>query len=224
MSSSSETSKKVLVRKSKKPINILIVLVVVLIITAIWSAVAITNSDSKTEKIQVTTEKVERSVSGKSIDDDRKDALAAATEIMNLAVKSPTGVDFNERLNTLDTGDLSVIDENLVTKMRFKDTFEDSKDMQLNTYQSLVTLSTLIQKSTGSDALSPSSDIMWKNVYVDTEAGSAFVPLAIYAGPSGGFSFEMIYADGEWKLAPYSLIDSVKLSAKIQGAVDATVK
>jgi hypothetical protein len=35
---------------------------------------------------------------------------------------------------------------------------------------------------------------------------------------------EMVYVDGGWRLAPYSLLDSVKLSAKLQLAAESAAK
>lgn len=211
--------KKVARKKNLKKINAIVISAVVLVLLLIWGTVAITNAsnDSDTSgNSSKSTEKVEKSLSGKSIDDDRKDALAAATDILNTAAKSTDGKTFEERVTALDEGDMTVVDPALESMIRFKDVFAESKDMQTNTYQSVVTLATLIQQSNQTETIAPSSDTMWKNVYVDSETGTAFVPLAIYAGPSAGFSFEMVYVDGNWELAPYSLLDAVRLSAKLQ--------
>jgi hypothetical protein len=214
---------KVVTRSNRKLWSIVVIgLLTVGILTA-WLFYGITKAseNSSNETSTVSTQKVERSLTGKSIDDDRKAALAAATDVLNLAGNSPTGGDFSVRLKALDEGDTKVVDPELVKSIRFKDVFADSNEMKNNTYQSLITLSTLIKNSTGSSTITPTSDTMWKNVYVDAELGTAFVPMAIYAGPSSSFSMEMVYVDGDWKLAPYSLLDSVKLSAKLQLAAEA---
>lgn len=220
---STGATRKVVVRSNRKFWSIAIIGFLVVGILAAWIIYGVSqvSGNSSNETSTVSTQKVERSLTGKSIDDDRKAALVAATEVLNLAGNSPTGGTFSERLKALDGGDTKVVDPALVKTIRFKDIFADSNEMKNNTYQSLITLSTLIKNSTGASTITPTSDTMWKNVYVDTELGTAFVPMAIFAGPSSSFSMEMVYVDGTWKLAPYSLLDSVKLSAKLQMAAEA---
>lgn len=213
------TSKKKVVRKKNlKLINSIVIGGLVLILLVIWGTVAITKSVTPEESNSNTSaQKVEKTVSGKSVDEDRKDALNAVTNILTLSAKSPNpDENFEQRLTKLDAGDRSAIDPALTDTIRFVDVFADSPDMQTNTLQSLITFATVIQQTTGSEAIAPTSDTMWKNVYMDSETGTAFVPLALYAGPSSGFSFEMVYVDGEWKLSPYSILDAVRLSSNLQ--------
>lgn len=220
---STGTTRKVVVRSNRKFWSIAVIAFLIVGVLAVWLFYGISQAsgNSSNETSTVSTQKVERSLTGKSIDEDRKAALVAATEVLNLSGNSPTGGTFSERLKALDGGDTKVVDPALVKAIRFKDVFADSNEMKNNTYQSLITLSTLIKNSTGASTIAPTSDTMWKNVYVDAELGTAFVPMAIFAGPSSSFSMEMIYVDGGWKLAPYSLLDSVKLSAKLQLAAEA---
>lgn len=216
-------TRKVVVRSNRKFWSIAVIGFLIVAVLAAWIIYGITKAseNSSTGNTVTSTQKVELSVSGKTADEDRKDALAAAAEILNLSAKSPTGRKFQDRLKALDSGDTKVMDPELTSRIRFQDIFAESDEMKNNTYQSLITLATLINNSTGSSTIKPISDTMWKNVYVDTERGTAFVPLAIFAGPSSSFSMEMVYVDGKWSLAPYSLLDSVKLSAKLQIAAEA---
>lgn len=199
-------------------LSLMIIAGLIVVIVAIWSFVLLSNDDSSEpeNKTETSTQQVERTVSGKTADEDRKDALAVVTDLLNISAESPTGEPFNTRLEKLNSGDRGVINPKIEENIRFVDTFAESKDLQTNVYQSLVTFATLIQQTTGQDKIAPLSVDMWKNVHVDSELGTAFVPLAAYAPQSAGFSFEMVYVDGEWKLSPYSIIDSVKLSAKLQ--------
>lgn len=221
--SSAPSVRKVIVRRNRKFWSIVAIGFLLTAILAAWVTYGITkfSENSSTANVAASAQKIDRAVTGKTADEDRKAALATATDILNLSGNSPTGAKFDERLQSLDSGDVKVIDPELTKLIRFQDLFSDSNDMKNNTYQSLITMSTLIKNSTGSSEIKPSSDTMWKNVYVDSEMGIAFVPLAIYAGPSSSFSMEMVYVDGGWKLAPYSLLDSVKLSAKLQLAAEA---
>lgn len=221
---STPITRKVVVRSNRKFWSISAIGFLVAAILASWITYGITKSseNSSSSAPATSAQKVDRAVTGKTADEDRKAALAAAADVLNLSGNSPTGAKFDERLKSLDTGDTKVIDPELTKLIRFKDIFADSAEMKNNTYQSLITMSTLIRNATGSTEIKPTSDTMWKNVYVDSELGTAFVPLAIFAGPSSSFSMEMVYADGGWKLAPYSLLDSVKLSAKLQLAAEAS--
>lgn len=216
-------TRKVVTRSNRKFWSIAVIGFLIIGVLIAWVVYGISQASesSANESSTTSTQKVERSLTGKSIDEDRKDALAAATDVLNLSGNSPTGENFSERLKALDAGDSKVVDPELVKAIRFKDVFAESNEMKNNTYQSLITLSTLIKNATESDTIAPTSDTMWKNVYMDTELGTAFVPMTIYSGPSSSFSMEMVYVDGGWKLAPYSLLDSVKLSAKLQLAAEA---
>jgi hypothetical protein len=217
-----ETMRKVVLRQKRRRWVFFALIAFVVAIVAVWVIWGLTQlGKSSDTTVTVSTQKVERSITGKSIDEDRKAALTSAQNILNLSLKSPTGANFQDRLKSLDSGDTKVVDPELVKAIRFKDSFDDSNEMKNNTYQSLITISTLINNSTGSSTVAPTSDTMWKNVYVDTELGTAFVPMAVFAGPSSSFSMEMVYDGGNWKLAPYSLLDSVKLSAKLQLAAEA---
>lgn len=215
--------RKVIVRSNRKFWSISAIGFLLTAILATWITYGVTKSYESSSNANVSTsaQKIDRAVTGKTADEDRKAALAAATDILNLSGNSPTGTKFDERLNSLDAGDTEVIDPELTKLIRFQDSFADSEDMKNNTYQSLITMSTLIMNATGSLEIKPASDTMWKNVHVDSEMGTAFVPLSIYAGPSASFSMEMVYIDGGWKLAPYSLLDSVKLSAQLQKQLEA---
>lgn len=207
-------------KRNKLWLSIAVALVAVLASAGIWILAFSTGSNNSSDD-KISVQKTERSLSGKSADEDRQDAINAATDLLNLAAESPTNEEFDKRLEKLSEGDQTVISPELKNGIRFVDTFEN-ENLQVNVYQSLVTFATLIQQTSGKAVVEPGTVDMWKNVHVDSELGIAFVPIAAYANQSAGFSLEMIYVDGEWKLAPYSLIDSVKLSAKLQlGAEDA---
>lgn len=154
-----------------------------------------------------------RSVSGKNVDQDRKDATKSAERILTL---SQTGKDdnFEKRIKKIDKGDLSSIPKDLTKKIRFTDAFDDDEELKYTTYQSLIALDHAMLK--GKDPQLAQSDA-WKSVYVDQKTGTAYVPLGIFAGTDVPFSFEMNYIDGHWELAPYSFIEQVKMSSAFNG-------
>lgn len=202
-------------RSNKKIITISILIGTGLLIAAIWiTALIVTKDVGKIQESNAKTETVERTLTGKNDDQNRKDALSTATFILNESLKSD--LKFEDRMEKLDSGDNSSISKELQDKLRFIDIFEDTKSLQANTYQSLITLSTVITMANDSEEILPVSENAWAAVYIDSETGNAFVPMSIYSETNSGFSLHLIYDGKDWKLSPYSLIDSVKLSANVQ--------
>lgn len=158
------------------------------------------------------TEKVEKSVTGKSANEDRQDALKAAGEILTLAAKTEKDMTPEERAKKIDEGDMSVVDKDLAKKIRLADVYSED-DMKANVYQALIAMTKYIAVD---GKVSPVSENSWQSVYVDSEIGVAYVPLSTFYDNGTVFSFEMVYVDGEWKFAPYSFMDIVKLSASLQ--------
>lgn len=157
--------------------------------------------------------KEQRSVTGKSLEEDKKAAIAALNNILITADKSPTGVAAPARLQTLNTDDYSVIDPALPGLIHYGP--DATAGLKTSTYQSLVTLSTVVKEKNGKGKIEPINEDAWKSTFGDPELGTVFVPLNIYAGKGAAFSLEMVYVDGAWKLSPYSLIDAIRLSAAL---------
>lgn len=207
-------------RSNKRIITTSILICTSLVIAAIWiTALIATKDNGSVQESKVNAETVERSLTGKNDDQNRKDVLSVSTQILNEALDSD--LEFNERMEAIDKGDYASVSKDLQDKMRFKDIFEDTKSLQSNTYQSLITLSTVITMSSESEKVEPVSSDAWSAVYIDSEAGTAFVPMSIYSDTNSGFSLHFIYDESGWKLSPYSLIDSVKLSSNIQESATA---
>lgn len=169
------------------------------------------NAKSTTEKTS-SDNKLQRSISGKSVEQDKKDALATATELLNLSGKSPTGASATDRMKALDKGDTSVLDKAVPGLIQFSSQSEES--YKIATYQTLVTLNTVISEKMGKKTLAPVDTAnAYQNVAVDQKIGTAYVPLSTYTSNGAAFSMAMVYVDGKWKLAPYTLIDAIQFSA-----------
>lgn len=216
-------------KKSDKKIIIIVASALVFILALVWGGVLLVNGLAKddapveqlpapeeTSSESASSEQIEKTVSGKTVDQDRQDALLAATEILNLANGPADATEFSEQLTKLDNGDTSFINPELEGKIRFADIYNESDELKANVYQALITFSSLIKKATEAEEIKPSSDTLWKNVYVDSELGIAQIPMTIFMGNQASFAMEMVYIDGEWKLAPYTLIEQIKLSASMQ--------
>lgn len=206
---------------TKKKFSITIAVVLLVILLGFWGVYyfASNNSSTNTEetpsqtKETVEIEKVQRSISGESLEDDKKNALNSAQAILEASAISPDDKSIQERVEALDQGDGSVVDSSLTEKMRFVGEFEDDKELQYTTYQALITLSSY---TNANGEIEPISDTVWQQVHVDQEVGIAYVPISAFYGPGASFSLELVYTDGEWKMAPYSLLDIINLSALLQ--------
>jgi len=188
-----------------------------------WSAYS--NDKSQTETIEKesadgneSAKQAKKTVSGKSANQDRKDALEAAGEILTLAAKSDKDMTPEERAEALDKGDTSVVDKSLSKRIRLADVYSE-EDMKINVYQALIAMTKYIAVD---GKVKPISEDSWQNVYVDSEIGVAYVPLTTFYENGTVFSFEMVYVDGEWKFAPYSFMDIVKLSASLQDSEESS--
>ena len=201
---------------------LLSVVVVVLAGLLAWSLISHNgpSKDSSAPTAQQSTssapQKVTRSLSGLSADQDRKNALAAAQNILNIASVSPKAPnDAKSRVAALENGDTSVISTKLPSTIRFVDAFASDDILKSSTYSSLIAMSSYLGDA---GKIKPVSDTAYHDVFVDTEAGIAQVPLAAFTESSAPLALEMVYADGGWKLSPYSLLTSVKLSAMLTGS------
>lgn len=184
--------------------NILIAALSLLgVIVLVWGVV-FSMSQSSDTKQEEKTGKQQETV---SIDSQRKEALASAQNIIAEAQKNPNNKSIDERNTALEEGDLSIVSQKLRDSVRFTDIYEDSQTMQTSTYQALLSFGEILKETP-----TPESDLAWKNVFVDTEKGIAYVPLEVFSVDAKLFYFEMVEIDGEWKLLPNSLLNSVLLS------------
>jgi len=200
----------------KKTLGIVLVLSMLLVISGLWVVYYATSKNNTSQlnepSSDVKVEQVEYSISGKTIEQDKKDALSSAQLILEEASKSPDGLSPEERVEALEDGDNSVVSDDLKNKMRFKDDFESDPSLQNTTYQALIILSSYLEE----EDFNPVNEEVWQEVYLDQEIGVAYVPISAFYSPGASFSLELVYTDGEWKLSPYSLLNIINLSATIQ--------
>ena len=204
---------------TKKKFNIVIAIALLFVLLGFWGVYYYASTQETVEstivddKTNVEIEKVQKSISGKSLEQDKKDALAAAQSILEASAVSPGDKTIKERVEALDEGDTSVVDPSLTEKIRFVGEFAEDEGLQHTTYQALITLSSYTNPD---GTVSPISEDIWKQVHVDQEAGIAYVPISAFYGPGASFSIELVYTEDGWKMAPYSLLDIVNLSAILQ--------
>lgn len=203
---------------------IAIVVSLLVLVGLIWGTAVITmkatsNDGSNTPAPQQNTQ-VEFGPSGKSVEQDRKDVLAAATKLITEAGISPTGVAADQRLVRLDNDEHELVSDNLKKAVRFAP--ETPKSFQSTTYQTLITINTILTAN-GTKKIAPVDPSKAADeIFMDSGVGMAFVPLSVFAGKGAAFNLQMVYVDKEWKLSPYALVEAVKLSAMAQEAGSST--
>lgn len=107
-----------------------------------------------------------------------------------------------------------IIPKNAFNRIYLTDFMVDD-NVKVSTAISLLSFVDLI-KNNGNKDIKPLTNDYNNVVYLDENSKTAQVPVNIFTGTSGSISFEMIYIDNEWKLAPYSLLESLSLSSQIQ--------
>lgn len=197
------------------PTKIVAVLLVIAIVWIIAYNIPHTTNDSNTNQQEQTVSRV----SGKTAEQDKKDALGVATALLTDANKLQGNNDLSTALQSIQNNPNSV-PQDMKDKIRFTDRFvndPNSSDSQVSVYQSLVTLANYINKITGKSSITPTSDTSWKSIQLDQDVGSAFIPVSLFTG-TGQFSMEMVYVNGQWQFSPYSLMDAISLSSSLSGS------
>lgn len=191
----------------------LILMIGLIVVVLTWST-----DSSKEEKPakteQVVGERVERTVSGKTIEEDQKAAVKSVTEVFELALISPTKASDADRLEALDKGDFSVLDEKFIESLHFPEAA--TEEQKINSYQSVIVIATTIKNTNTKKEITPYAIDSWQMTQADPLVGIVYVPMNVFMGKGSFFTFEMVFIDDEWKLAPYTLVDSVRLSAVLQ--------
>lgn len=159
------------------------------------------------------TEPVAHGATGKSVEQDQRDALAAAQALLTEAGKSPGGQDAATRMLALEEDDFTVVTPALEDGVRYPAPADAA--MKAQTYQTLITLHEVLSEE-GTKAIT-AVDGGATPVVIDSALGMAYVPLRSFTGNSTLFAFEMVYVDGGWRLAPYTLLQNVRMSALLDG-------
>lgn len=170
------------------------------------------------ESQRSSVDSLDRTVSGKSAQQDREDAVRAMQFVLQELYKARNGEDLETRLNRLDKGDESGVPKSVKDKVRFVDYLEKNEGVQRNTYQALITFQESTFSSVKDEDFSPDEGNMGA-VFVDPEIGRAFIPLNIFNRTPGAVSVEMVYYHGEWRIDPYSFMEAIHLTAQYQSTL-----
>lgn len=153
-----------------------------------------------------------------SADVGRMEAVKATEDLLNSVY-----LDFDDEEGYMDAmekiqneGYEAVLPDDVSNRIHFVDIFEGNENAEIITYQTLLALSAQVTMATGEEISLQYDEMQVEgNVLYDESVGIAYVPVSAFAKGDVSFSLQMVYVDGEWKLAPYSLIESVQLSASL---------
>ncbi len=202
-------------KKAQKEKLFLIITAAVILLGTVGNILYHVTANGSAKVQETATTPSIRSVTGNTVESDKQAAVTAAIALLNTADISPTGIPAKDRLTALDKSDLTVVDPSLESKIRFPQ--EVTATDKINTYQTLITIASIVKNTSSLKEIAPFSADAWKNSIADPTTGVVYVPLNIFVGKGAYFSMEMVYIDGTWKLAPYTLVDAVRLSAALQG-------
>lgn len=204
--------------RTKQGIVTVLMSLVIVCLAAALAVVSISKNESGGSGSGQQVQKVSRSVSGASSDKDKASAMAAAATLLTASNKHSANLSADDRVKAFEDSsadrntlaDMSTID----SLTRFTNDFDN--DLRKTTYQSLVKVSSLLDGNNDGKIEARSSDL-YKYVYLDSETGTAYVPLQVFSNNAPAFSLEMVYVDGQWKFAPYTLLDAIRLSSSMSG-------
>lgn len=186
----------------------------------IFVTVSADNSSENTSEVT----QVERTLSGKSVAEDKADVMAAAVALLSAANAPLDTTEFSTKMSQIESGELTMSDE-LSSKIRLVDSLENEDGIDATIYQTLVSFGAFAKQSTGQDAIVPLYDNAADGITLDQEAGVAYVPTTLFVNSGtgiNGFSMEFIYLDGQWLFSPYMTLDELRLAIAFQSGIDAS--
>jgi len=162
------------------------------------------------------SQKITRSLSGKTLAEDREDAINAVSTLLKDTNAPKTISEAGDTIGELEKGDYSSLDPGFSKHIRYYDAYKENKDFQSEVAMSIYSVAALAKESNGGE-IAPDESLSG-TVRVDQETGIAQVPIDIFTGKDSPIAFEMIYVGGDWKLEPHSFSSYIRLSAALQAS------
>lgn len=190
-----------------------VVFSVLIAVGVIAGLFAVANSVGKANELPE-AEKVTRSLSGKTLAEDRQDAISSVSTLLKDTNAPKTIAEAGDTIGELEKGDYSSLAPGFQDHIRYYDAYKENKDFQSEVAMSVYSVAALA-KEAKSGEITPDESLAG-TVRVDQETGIAQVPIDIFTGKDSPVAFEMIYVDGGWKLEPHSFSSYIRLSAALQ--------
>jgi len=160
------------------------------------------------------SQKITRSLSGKTVAQDREDAIKAAQGLLVATNAPKTIAEAGDTIGELQNGDFSSLSSDFSQRIRYYDAYKDNKDFQSEVAMSVYSVAALAKQAKDGEIEADNS--LSGTVRVDQQTGIAQVPIDIFTGSSSPIAFEMVYVDGGWKLEPHTFSSYIRLSAALQ--------
>lgn len=196
-------------------------LAAVILALSILLTISITNRGQiipASKEEQATSTTTTRRLSGRTTDEDKADAVATAATLLNAANKHTGDQTADQRVQALEqSGDHSSLADLTTMDALTRYTPEFDEALKTTTRQSLIKASSLLDDN-NDGKIEVRGNNPHQYVYLDQQAGVAYVPLQVFSEHAPAFSLEMVYVDGQWRFAPYTLLDAIRLSAALGGA------
>ena len=151
---------------------------------------------------------------------DSEAAMSAAAALADALTAANSGSDKGDaasRMYRESEGDVSVLDAaGLDVRTRYSADFEASAGL-VGAYQyAMVAIAAQVQPDGGPVAAPSATGV--GGVYVDREAGYAYVPLSTFSGSAPAMSVLMVRVGGQWLVEPYGVLDDIRLANAVQEA------
>ena len=142
----------------------------------------------------------------------KEGALEAATNMLKSFNADPSNkLSIDDRIKGIDKD--KKLDDYISASAKSYLYLKDFMDKEEGYTTSSMAILAIIKNLTeiGNENLNPvSTDTQY--VYLDETTRIAQIPLDYYTGVGGAISLEMVYVDVQWKLSPYSLLQSIQLA------------
>lgn len=190
-----------------------VVFVALIAVAIVASLIAIASSIGKANELPE-SQKIVKSLSGKSLAEDRTDAINAVKDLM-ISTNAPASIaEAAKSIEKLESGDFSSFDDSFTNYVRYYDLYSENSDFQAEIAMSIYSMASLAKEANGG-SIEPDLSQM-STVRVDQETGIAQVPIQIFTGNESPVAFQMIYVNDSWKLEPHSFSSYIRLSALAQ--------
>lgn len=187
-----------------------IVFAALVVVALVGSIIAVAVSIGKANELPE-AEKITRSLSGKTLAEDRADAVEAVAGLLNATNAPKTIAEAGDTIGELEQGDFSSLAPDFSERIRYYDAYENNSSFQAEVAMSIYSVAALAKESKGGEIVADGS--LSGTVRVDQKTGIAQVPIDIFTGKESPIAFEMIYVDGAWKLEPHTFSSYIRLSA-----------
>lgn len=173
-----------------------------------------TSTSTSATPTATTIEKIERSLTGKTLSEDQAEVAATVQVLLNSTNVVDDSKKPSEVLEALDSGDLSSFHkEEFLSHLHFPAYLENDKEEATRIVaQGLYTVASFASVY-GGGTISPASVEALLSVPVDQELGIAHVPASIFTGEESSLHLTMVYVDDEWKLDVLSFVNVINTAA-----------